>query len=591
MHHPHRTRLARVGRRLVATVAALGVVGTVAFATSSAGPALAAPLTLDVAGVSHHSFDLTWAPVARAKGYRVTVATDSAFEHVVWRTGPTRTTALEVSGPAIDEHATYYARVNAVSDQNVSLPTRSVTVRTPWQPPGDAGEPAATHVGTDGFTVSWAPAERAEQYVAFVATDPDFTENVQEQTVTEPSLSVKVRDGRRYYVKLTPLRKGLTAATVGTSVTTPLKKLGKPGKPFAEPLSSSSLRLAWPAAKNATGYTVQLLRKPGAKPSWTTTTTSPDALIEGLKPAAAKLGPVFYVKVVANRYGLRTTASRTVASTLLPGTTKRKTSFTAKVSSYNLLKPSETDAEHRSWEKRYATAAKALRGLDLVGLQETPWKKTNGKRPVLRVAAKAHLTLARHPHSKKPCTTTSEPILYRKSRFTLLDCGVKELASKGPKKWATWAVLRERSSHRKVFVINTHLLAYLDDASSKAPKVQAMRVQQAKRLATTIARENTSKAPVVVIGDLNTYPNRADVTPIDVLARRGYVSAELVATKRVGAEFASFHGFAAIRTSGHHLDHVLVDRQSEVLTYQVRETDVRRAPSDHFQIVATIAVH
>jgi len=592
MPHPPRarSRAARLGRRLVATVVALGLVGTVAVATSSAGPALATPATIAAGAVSHHSFDLAWAPVKKAAGYRVEVAADPQFAHVVWRWGPTRQTSMSVHGPGIDEDSTYYARVSAVADQNVSLPTAVVSVHTPWQPPGKPGEPRATKVSTSGFTVQWAPAARAERYVAFVATDPDFTENVQEKTVTDTSLSVKVRDGRRYYVKVTPLRKGLTAATVGTTLTTPLKKLGKPGRVFAEPLSSSSLRVAWPAATNATGYTVQLLRKPGAKPSWTTTTTKPSAMIEGLKPSKAQLRPVFYVKVVANRYGLRHTSSKTVASTLLPGSTKRATSFTAQVSSYNLLKPSETDAEHRSWEKRYAAAAKSLRGLDLVGLQETPWNTTDGKRPVLRVAAKAHLALARHPGSKKPCTTSSEPILYKKSRFTVLDCGRKQLADKGPKKWVTWALVREKASGRKVFVANAHLLAYLE-ASSAEPKVQRMRVQQAEQLTRTIAKHNTTRSPVILVGDLNTYPNRAAVTPIDVLARNGLVSAELVAAKRVGAEFASFHGFAAGRRSGHHFDHVIVDRQSEVLTYRVRHTNTRRAPSDHFQIVATVAVH
>ncbi|RHA37899.1 endonuclease/exonuclease/phosphatase family protein [Cellulomonas rhizosphaerae] len=588
---PARSRVGRLGRRLVATVVALGVMGTVAVASSSAGPALATPATIGAGAVSHHTFDLAWAAVPRATGYRVEVAADPGFAHVVWRWGPTRETSMSVHGPGIDEDSTYYARVSAVADQNVSLPTSVVSVHTPWQAPGKPGEPRATKVSTSGFTVQWSPAARAEQYVAFVATDPDFTENVQEKTVTDTSLSVKVRDGRRYYVKVTPLRKGLTAATVDTTLKTPLKKLGKPGRVFAEPMSSSSLRVAWPAATNATGYTVQLLRKPGAKPSWTTTTTKPSAMIEGLKPSKAQLRPVFYVKVVANRYGLRHTSSKTVASTLLPGSTKRATSFTAQVSSYNLLKPSETDAGHRSWEKRYAAAAKQLRGLDLVGLQETPWNKTDGKRPVLRVAAKAHLALARHAGSKKPCTTASQPILYKRSRFTVVDCGRKQLADKGPKKWVTWALVRETKTGRKVFVANAHLLAHLDTASSTSQKVQRIRVQQTQRLAREIAARNTTDSPVILVGDLNTYPNRAAVTPIDVLARNGLVSAELVAAKRVGAEFASFHGFAAGRRSGHHFDHVIVDRQSEVLTYRVRHMDTRRAPSDHFQIVATVAVH
>jgi hypothetical protein len=35
----------------------------------------------------------------------------------------------------------------------------------------------------------------------------------------------------------------------------------------------------------------------------------------------------------------------------------------------------------------------------------------------------------------------------------------------------------------------------------------------------------------------------------------------------------------------------MVDQRSRVLTYEVRHTNVKRAPSDHFQIIAKIAVH
>jgi endonuclease/exonuclease/phosphatase family metal-dependent hydrolase len=586
------TRIARVARRTVATLVALAVVGGVTLATTSSGPALAAPLTISSAAVSHHSFQLSWASVNRARGYVVTVATDPEFTHVAWRSGRTPSTSTVATGPWIDESTTYYTRVNAVSGPNVSVASSTSVLRTTWQPPGAAGKPKATRVDTAGFAVSWAPAARAEQYRTIVASDSAFTKDVQEATVDEPALSAKVRDGRTYFVRVTPVRKGLTATPVVARVRTPLKKLGSPGRTFAEPLSPSSLRVAWPAAKNATGYTVQLLRKPGEKPRYTTTTPKPNVVIEKLNLAKRGLGAVFYVKVNATRFGQTWTTTRTVASTLLPGRTSGKTSFTAKVSSYNLLKPTETDAGKRSWVRRYSAASTALRGLDLVGLQETPWKKFGGKRPVLQVAKKAKLSLARHPGTKKPCTTKSEPILYRKSRFTVLSCGFDRLDTKGmgAKKWSTWAVLREKASGRKVLVVNAHLLAYLG-ASSSSPRTQAMRVTQARRLQAAISRHNRAKHPVILVGDLNTYPNRASVTPIDVLARSGYVSAELVAVKRIGTEFASFHGFSARRLSGRHLDHVMVDQRSRVLTYEVRHTNVKRAPSDHFQIIAKIAVH
>jgi len=590
----HRTaaRIARVARRAVATLVAVGVVGVVAFATTSPGPALAAPLTLSAAAVSHHSFQVSWAAVDRARAYVVTLATDPDFAHVAFRSGRTTSTSLVASGGWVQEDTTYYARINAVADANVSLPSPALVLRTTWQPPGAAGTPQPTKVDTSGFTVSWKAAPRAEQYRVVVASDRALTKDVQESTTVEPTAQVRVRDGRRYFVKVTPVRKGLTAPQALAQVAVPLKKLGQPGRTFAEPLSSSSLRVAWPAAKNATAYTVQLLRHPGEKARYSTTTPEPSVLIAKLNPAKHGLGAVFYVKVRATRYGKAWSSTRTVAATMLPGSTTHKTSFTAKVSSYNLLKPSKTDAEKRSWERRYAAAARALRGMDIAGLQETPWHKFDGKRPVVQVAKTAKLSVARHPGTKKPCTPNSEPILYRKSRFTVLRCGYDRLDTKGQgaKKWSTWAVLREKSSGRKVLVVNAHLLAY-SSSSSTSPRPQAMRVTQARRLEASIARHNRGHYPVIVTGDLNTYPNRASVTPIDVLARGGYASAELVAAKRTGAEFASFHGFAVSRLNGKHLDHVLVDRKSQVLTYEVRHTNVKRAPSDHFQIVTNIAVH
>jgi len=580
----------RIVLRLLAVAVALVVMGFVVATTSSATHPLGTSTSLRTSDVSHHSFRVAWAPVEKARGYVVTVATDKAFTHVAWRSQRLSGTSVTVK-KGIDEHTRYHVRVVAVSGPNRGLPSASVSARTTWQAPGDTSRPQVRRVDTAGFTVAWPASARAEYYAVQVATDQKFTKLVKTAVVDKPTLTAAVRDGQTYFVRVVPQRHGLSAPAVVGSVTTPLKVLGKVGKPFAEPVSTDSMTVRWPAATNASGYTIALMKTPKSKATWTTTSTKAQATLTGVNRKKAGLGAVFYLKVVATRYGQTHTTSKAIATTLLPGKTSKKASFTAKVSSYNLLKPSETDAEHRSWEKRYTVAAKALRGLDIVGLQETPWKKFDGARPVVKVAKVAKLSVARHLKSSKPCTTTSEPILYRKSKFTVVACGVQKVSTGNPKRYASWATLKEKRSGRLVFVTNAHLVAYAGAESSRDPRVQKLRANEAKKLLSSIKKHNKHHAPVIVLGDLNSYANRAAVTPIDVLAKGGFVSAEMVAPTRLDADVSSFHGFSAPASSGRHLDHVLVDSRSSVLRYAVRATDAKKAPSDHFQIVASVRVH
>ncbi|WP_029287177.1 endonuclease/exonuclease/phosphatase family protein [Cellulomonas sp. HZM] len=581
-----RGRFARLVARVVASIAAVVAMSVCVVLLTTPTPPLPAPSAPGAIAVSHHSFGLTWTAVPGATSYRVRVATDPAMSRVVWQAPAVSGTLAVVAGPHVYEHTDYYASVQAVAGSNVSTASEAAHVQTGWQSPGPVTGTTTDHVDVTGFTLHWSAAPLADRYLVTVRAGDEV---VTEQMVRGLSLRVAARDGRAYTATVLPARRTLTGPAGSAKVTTPVKKVGKPGKPFVEPVSTSSLDVRWGAATDATGYSVQLLATPKGKPVATATSSKPEVTLQHVD--RAKLGSVFWVRITSNRFGLSTARSKPVPTTLLPGTPGRSRSFTATFASYNLLKPSETDAEKRSWQKRYAVAGAALRGVDVAGLQETPWKKFNGKRPVQVVAKKAGLVVAKHPHSSKPCTTTSEPILYRASKFTVVHCGVDQLATKGPKRYASWALLKERESGRTVLVTSAHLVAYAGTSSSRTPAVQKQRAVQAKRLVKAIAKHNAHESPVVVLGDLNTYPNRATVTPLDVLASAGYAPSEMTAPQRTDAQYASFHGFQTARTTGQHFDQVIVDGRSVVEAYAVKVTDPARAPSDHFQVRAKIAVH
>jgi endonuclease/exonuclease/phosphatase family metal-dependent hydrolase len=560
-----------------------------------AAPPVAAPAGLASSLVRFDSFDVGWSASPGATGYEVRVSTDPGLRHVVW-SHETTGTYLQVAGHEISEGRTLFVVVTPLAHHVAGLSTSPLLVETPLQ---QAGLPSAvrTTADTDGLGVTWGAAPRASTYQVVVASDPAMQHVVAWSPIlTSRTYRANLRDGATYYVSVRSFRNAVLGSSTGAStVRTPLKALGKPGKPSVRAVSTSSIRVAWAAAKNATGYTVTLASSRTAKPRMSVHASEASLTISGLHPAAQHLPRIFWVRVTADRWGEEHRTSSARPATVLAQAPSTPVAFTTTVATYNLLRTPFSDDEHRSWTTRFTMSGKQLRGVGIAGLQETGWGEVGGKRPVGVVANAAHLRVARHPHSASPCTTKNQPVLYDPRHFTLLHCGYQKVSSRGSTglaaRYATWVELKDRHSHQSVLVVNAHLVAYTTTHSSRSAAMQDDRVAQAKRLVALVRKHQRGHEPVIMTGDYNSYPGRWETTPLDVLAKAGYASTDLTAHSMKDGDYSSFHGFHGAKDSDASLDHVLTDYHAVATSYQVHVTNSKKAPSDHYEVSARLQVH
>ena len=568
-----------------------------------------APVGLAAANVMFDGVDVRWAPASdRATDYLVRVATDPGLRHVVW----TRTVAasdphVHVGGRGITEDQQLYVAVTSTWHGVAGSTSQPLAVHTPLRPPSPVTD-VATKPDTSGVTVRWGAAARATGYQVVVASDAAMTKVLHTSAVVRgTSYRVSLRDGARYYVLLRTVRGPAHASEHGDEqvvrgpdsrvrgFSTPLKKLGVPTTPTVRPLSASSVRVSWRPVANATRYTVTFAATASSKQRTVVRTSRTNVTLDGVRPKAMHLRPIFYVRVVADRWGLVTHSSKPRTATVLAGNARTPVAFTTTVATYNLLRTQFDDDAGRSWKKRFALSGKQLRGVGIAGLQETGWGKVGGTRPVSVVAKAAHLRVAKHPHSSKPCTTKNQPVLYAAGRFTVARCGYQKVSSKGSKgidaRYATWVELKDRRSHEKVLVVNAHLTAYTSKHSSTSAVAQRARAAEAKRLVKLIAKHRHGGEPVLLTGDYNSYPGRAATTPLDVLAAAGYTSADLTARRSTDGDYASFHDFDGARANDKPIDHVIMNGKVVATSYRVHVTNSRKAPSDHYEVSAVVQVH
>jgi len=568
-----------------------------------------APVALTAANVTFDGADLGWEPVGdRATGYLVRVATDPALRHVVWsRTVDATDPHVHVGGRGITEDQQLYVAVTSTWHGVAGSTTQALAVHTPLRPPSPVTD-VTTRPDTSGVTISWGAAARATGYQVVLASDAGMTKVLHRSAVVhQTSYRIGLRDGARYYVLLRTVRGPAHASASGDEevvrgpdsrvrgFSTPLKRLGVPVAPTVRPVKASTVKVSWKPVKNATRYTVTFASTKQARQRTVVTTARTSVTLDGVRPAAMHLRPIFYVRVVADRWGLVRHASKPRTATVLSANARTPVAFTTTVATYNLLRTQFDDGEGRSWTKRFTLSGRQLRGVGIAGLQETGWSKVGGKRPVGVVAKAAHLRVAKHPHSSKPCTTKNQPILYAPGKFTVAHCGYQKISSAGTKgvdaRYATWVELKDKRSHQTVLVVNAHLTAYMTKHSSSSSVAQRARAKEAQRLVALVRKHRHAGEPVVLTGDYNSYPGRSATTPLDVLAAHGFTSADLTARSATDGGYGSFHDFTGARANGEPIDHVIMNDKVVATSYRVHVTDSEKAPSDHYEVSAVLQVH
>jgi endonuclease/exonuclease/phosphatase family metal-dependent hydrolase len=185
-------------------------------------------------------------------------------------------------------------------------------------------------------------------------------------------------------------------------------------------------------------------------------------------------------------------------------------------------------------------------------------------------------------------------IFYRKSRFEVTDCKVWTMSDTPDIEGfetLTYLQLKDIKTGQEVSVFNTHL------AFSKVDK----REFQARFIADTI-EPFASEMPVILTGDLNTFPNRPDLEKLPFLDG-DYIHRLLTQGSLRDARDLSLLGhigpistftnspddvlpFEGTGTPGIMLDHIYVSKRIQVLLQAVQAGTVDgQFPSDHMPLI------
>ncbi|WP_200388430.1 S8 family serine peptidase [Thiocapsa imhoffii] len=136
-----------------------------------------APVAHPASNVAADRFRANWADVSEALGYRLDVATDSAFQSGVpgyldldIKNGTNRSVSGLTAGTS------YFYRVRAYNDAGVSgnSNVQTLTTRDAVAAPGAPSLRAPTNVTSNGFRLSWEPVEGASGYRLDISTWSTF---------------------------------------------------------------------------------------------------------------------------------------------------------------------------------------------------------------------------------------------------------------------------------------------------------------------------------------------------------------------------------------------------------------------------------
>ena len=179
------------------------------------------------------------------------------------------------------------------------------------------------------------------------------------------------------------------------------------------------------------------------------------------------------------------------------------------------------------------------------------------------------------------------PILYNKKRFELVKSGDFALSPSptefGKKGWdasypriATWAILKDRKTGKKIAYFNTHL-----DNDGKVARREGI------KLVLDMARQYAANMPLIITGDFNCTAAEA---PLDILNNEQIYSIYQLSPIVYGPKW-SFHDYG--RASGDELeliDYVFVSKAFTVERCRViQDKPEGHYLSDHYPVIAQIA--
>ncbi len=244
-------------------------------------------------------------------------------------------------------------------------------------------------------------------------------------------------------------------------------------------------------------------------------------------------------------------------------------------------------AEEYRWPQRLPRLVEILEDMqpDLIGVQELYHRQLQGVMPLLEPTYAFYC---------KPETDGElNGIFYRKERFEVVDSQVFEMT---PGSTLTMLKLKDLKNGLCIAVFNTHL----------AFRNIEKREQQARYIATHI-RSHSDGLPIILMGDLNTFPHRLQLDKLPfydgdyihrILAKAGIQDAVGVSiVGHLGPLSTSTFSedgdrpFEGTGSPGILMDHIYVSDGIEVLMHAIQPATVNGLfPSDHLPVIADIVI-
>lgn len=242
-----------------------------------------------------------------------------------------------------------------------------------------------------------------------------------------------------------------------------------------------------------------------------------------------------------------------------------------------------------NWQYRKDVAAEIIRknNVDIVGGQEVFLNQLNDLKE--RLPEYNSVGVGREDGAEKG---EFSPLLYRKDKFTEEKSGTFWISETpevaGSMGWdaaymrvASWAILKDNSTGRRIFAINTHL----DHVGVTA------RNEGTKLILNKIA-ELSEGLPVILMGDFNTTADSDAYKNITNPEKEGHlIDSKSIAAKVTGTDW-TFHDFGRLPDDKRErIDYIFVSKQIKVSEYETTADKLNDIfLSDHKPVLARITL-
>lgn len=273
---------------------------------------------------------------------------------------------------------------------------------------------------------------------------------------------------------------------------------------------------------------------------------------------------------------------------LLSACNEKKADVAVNVMSFNIRYDNPEDSLN-NWQYRKDIAAQIIKDkqADIIGTQEVLFNQLDDLKE--RLPEYNAIGVGREDGLNKG---EYSAIFYNKNKFSESRSGYFWLSETpevaGSKGWdgaceriATWAVLRDISSGKEIFVLNTHL-----DHVGKIAR------QEGVTLLLDKAKELGADLPVVVTGDFNASPESDVIKHVTDPANDKH----LIDVREIAAETSSakwtFHDFGKLpEEKREYIDYIFVNSKVEVTKFEVLPEKLNDVfLSDHTPVFAQIKI-